>query len=62
MHNLRYIAFDASTALIVVGIGVSVLGALHVFEILAARHVRERTQRAIDRARSRMAESDRVSK
>ena len=50
MHNLRYMTFDATPALIVVAIGAALIMALRAFEILAQRHVRERTRRAIAQA------------
>lgn len=41
--------FDPTQALLVICTAAAVIGALHVFEIWAERHVRERTRRALDR-------------
>ncbi len=61
MHNLRYVTFDATPALMVAGLGAAFVLALRMFEVLADRHVRERTRRAIAAAsaeRLRMREKE----
>jgi hypothetical protein len=55
MHNLRYMTFDTTQAMLVVGLGVTAIVALHVLEIVADRRAHERTQRAL-RATEKAAE------